>query len=63
MSNTYMATNECPPAATRTPYTNLGSLSEETQVTIRDTGWSEEDQERMRLAGFDGVDMVMAWYS
>lgn len=61
MSNTCVATKKCPPAVTKTPYTNLDSVSEETQVTIRDTGWSEEDQERMRRAGYDGVDMVMAW--
>ena len=38
-------------------------LPEDAQVTIKDTGWSEEDQARMRLAGYDGVDMVMAWYN
>lgn len=41
----------------------IGKLPEDAQVTTQDTGWSEEEKDRMRQAGYDGVDMVRAWYS
>lgn len=63
MSKSHVGTVEYPLAGTEPLYMALDTLSEDAQVTIKDTGWSEEDQERMRLAGYDGVDMVMAWYS
>ena len=41
----------------------IGKLPEDTQVTTKDTGWSEEEKERMRQNGYDDMDMVRAWYS
>ena len=42
---------------------SIGKIPEDGQVTVKDTGWSEHDKERMQAYGFDGVDMVEAWYS
>ena len=36
---------------------------EETQMSIANTGWSEEEMERMRAMGYDGMDIISAWYS
>ena len=33
------------------------------QITVSDTGWSEEGKERMKTFGYDSLDMVRAWYS
>jgi len=33
------------------------------QLTIADTGWTDEEREDMRERGFDDMDMVMAWLS
>ena len=38
-------------------------IEENAQITVKDTGWSEEEKERMRQFGYDGLDMVRAWYS
>ena len=38
-------------------------IKENAQVTVKDTGWSEEEKERMRAFGYDSLDMVRAWYS
>lgn len=43
--------------------TLIGNLSEDNQITTKDTGWSEEEKERMRQNGYDDMDMVRAWYS
>jgi len=42
---------------------SIGEISEDAQVTVTDSGWSEEEKERMRAFGYDGLDMVRAWYS
>ena len=42
---------------------SIGKMEEESQITIGDTGWSEEEKERMRQAGYDDMDMIRAWYS
>lgn len=42
---------------------SIGEIPEDAQVTVKDTGWSEEEKERMRAFGYDGLDMVRAWYS
>ncbi len=42
---------------------SIGKIEEESQITIRDTGWSEEEKEHMRQAGYDDMDMIRAWYS
>lgn len=44
-------------------HVSIGKIKENTQITAEDTGWSEEEKERMRQAGYDGVDMVRAWYN
>ena len=42
---------------------SIGKIEENAQITVKDTGWSEEEKERMRQFGYDGLDMVRAWYS
>lgn len=44
-------------------FVTIGKLPEEEQITVTDTGWSEETKERMRQAGYDDMDMIRAWYS
>lgn len=44
-------------------FVTIGKLPEDEQITVDDTGWSEETKERMRLAGYDDMDMIRAWYS
>lgn len=41
----------------------FSELSEDVQITVKDTGWSEEEKERMKALGYDSLDMVRAWYS
>ena len=31
------------------------------QITIADTGWTDEEQNSMRQHGYDGMDMLRAW--
>ena len=42
---------------------SIGKIEENTQVTTNDTGWTAEEKERMKKFGYDGLDMVRAWYS
>ena len=42
---------------------SIGKIEENTQVTPIDTGWTEEEKERIKQFGYDGLDMVRAWYS
>ena len=42
---------------------SIGKIEEESQITTNDTGWSEEEKDRMRQAGYDDMDMIRAWYS
>ncbi len=42
---------------------STGKIEENAQITVKDSGWSEEEKERMRAFGYDGLDMVRAWYS
>ena len=44
-------------------YVSIGKMEEESQITTGDTGWTEEEKERMRQAGYDDMDMIRAWYS
>lgn len=37
--------------------------AEATQITVKDTGWSEEEKERMEQYGYDSLDMIREWYS
>ena len=41
---------------------SIGKIEEELQITTSDTGWSEEEKEHMRQAGYDDMDMIRAWY-
>ena len=63
MSTSHVATKTYDSAEARQNSITIGELPNDAQVTIQDTGWSEEEQERMRQAGYDGVDIVRAWYS
>ena len=63
MSKHHIITKECHFAKIQDRCISIGNLPEDAQVTIKDTEWSEEEKERMRQAGYDGVDMVRAWYS
>ena len=31
------------------------------QLTIADTGWTDEERNAMRQHGYDGMDMLRAW--
>lgn len=42
---------------------SIGQIPENAQITAKDTGWTEEEKERMNAFGYDGLDMVRAWYS
>ena len=42
---------------------SIGKMEENAQITVKDTGWSEEEKERMKTYGYDSLDMVRAWYS
>ena len=44
-------------------FVTIGKIPEGEQITVADTGWSEETKERMRQAGYDDMDMIRAWYS
>ena len=41
----------------------IGKTKNETQVMDNDTGWSEEEKNRMGQYGYDDMDMIRAWYS
>ena len=41
----------------------FGKLPAQTQVREKDTDWSEAQREQMRNQGYDGIDMVNAWYN
>ncbi len=42
---------------------STGKIQDNAQITDKDTGWSEEEKERMRTHGYDSLDIVRAWYS
>ena len=42
---------------------STGKIEKKAQLTAADTGWSEEEKERMRTYGYDSLDMVRAWHS
>lgn len=37
--------------------------TEETQLTVSDTEWTEAEREQMREHGYDDMDMLRAWLS
>ena len=42
---------------------SIGEIPENAQITVKDTGWSEEEKERMKILGYDNLDIVREWYS
>ena len=52
-----------PPSPEQDTFVTIGKIPEDEQITVTDTGWSEETKERMRQAGYDDMDMILAWYS
>ena len=42
---------------------SLGNITDDAQLTEKDTGWSEEQKASMRLYGYDSMDMLREWYS
>jgi hypothetical protein len=63
MSEYQLKTREYSFAETDEISVSIGEIKENSQITVRDTGWSEEEKERMKAFGYDGLDMVRAWYS
>lgn len=51
------------PAGISEPSISIEKVEEYAQVTVADTGWTEEEKERMKQHGYDSLDMVRAWYS
>lgn len=56
-------TMKTPQVTEQNTFVTIGKLPEDEQITVTDTGWSEETKERMRQAGYDDMDMIRAWYS
>ena len=42
---------------------HLENQTEETQITITDTEWTESEREQRRQHGYDDMDMLRAWLS
>ena len=63
MSTCHVDTAEKDSAETKEHCITIGKLPKDAQLTTKDSGWSEEEKERMRQAGYDGVDIIRAWYS
>lgn len=40
----------------------IGKIEERAQITEKDTGWSDAYREKLRAAGYDGMDILQAWY-
>ena len=40
---------------------HLENQTEETQITITDTEWTEVERDQMRQHGYDDMDMLSAW--
>ncbi len=52
-----------PQSTEQDTFVTIGKIPEDAQITVADTGWSEETKERMRKAGYDDMDIIRAWYS
>ena len=42
---------------------HLENQTEEIQITITDTVWTESERDQMRQHGYDDMDMLRAWLS
>ena len=63
MSERQLITKEFDPAEATEASNSIGKIENTAQITVKDTGWSEEEKEHMKQFGYDGLDMVRAWYS
>lgn len=52
-----------PQVTEQNTFVTIGKIPEDEQITVANTGWSEETKERMRQAGYDDMDIIRAWYS
>lgn len=41
--------------------TRIEKQTEETQITITDTEWTESERDQMRQHGYDDMDILSAW--
>ncbi|MCH5277895.1 MAG: hypothetical protein J1E80_08725 [Desulfovibrionaceae bacterium] len=41
----------------------IGAIKHNSQISVRDTGWSEEQKGNMKRVGYDDMDMIRAWYN
>ena len=39
----------------------IENQTEETQITITDTEWTEAERDQMRQHGYDDMDMLFVW--
>lgn len=63
MSERQFGAREYDYAETNEVSVSIGELPENAQITLKDIGWSDEEKERMKQFGYDGLDIVRAWYS
>ena len=63
MSHNTADAKNCAPADATDMNVSLGKITEDTQLTEKDTGWSEEQKASMRLYGYDSMEMLREWYS
>ena len=63
MSEHHLDTREYDSAEANEVIVSIGYIKEKFQITVSDTGWDEEEKERMKAFGYDSLDMVRAWYS
>ena len=63
MSERQLNSREYDFAQTNEINVSIGEIPENAQITAKDTGWIAEEKERMKAFGYDGLDMVRAWYS
>lgn len=63
MSEQQLDTREYDSAEANEIGVSIGEIKKNTQITARDTGWSEEEKKRMKIFGYDSLDMIRAWYS
>ncbi len=63
MSHNTADTKNCAPADAIDIKVSLGIITEDAQLTEKDTGWSEEQKARMKQYGYDSMDMLREWYS
>ena len=62
MTNT-ITSKTAPHSTEKDLFVAISTIPEGEQITVADTGWTEEEKERMRRAGYDGMDIIQAWYS